>query len=235
VTARLRGMITASFSFCLIAAAQNSPAMVWSAAVGSGLARLGVLYPSDVITAATSDGAGNIYLTGLTTRQGPAQPFVTKLSPDGQQGVYVSILASPNVADPPVSVSVDANGEALVALKSGVLTKIGPEGDGVVFSVSFAGGILGAVDALGDSYVLSPNSISRVWRNGAVLWTRTFVNNPAFARTVLAFDPDGSAVTAGTACPPAAIAAPGVAGGFQTAPAGGCDILIELRSTKTKY
>ena len=133
--------------------------------------------PADYLTGIVADGAGNSYITGQTgIGTGGTRPFVTKLGADGSTTLYRWLLGRVN--DQAKAVAVDAGGNAYVlgnvssvaslpfpatqmlgsscGLGSSFVTKVNPQGTGVIYSTCIGPASINlnsvAVDSAGNVY-----------------------------------------------------------------------------------
>jgi uncharacterized protein (TIGR03437 family) len=167
------------------------------------------------------DGAGNSYVTGQTRSGYPISydtgAYVAKLSADGSTLVYTMRVGGTS-ADQPRAIAVDAGGNAYVAGSvvsadfpatqslvsscgpgSSFVTKVNPQGTGLVHSTCLAPGSLNelAVDSAGNAYVAG--------RAGAGFPTTPGAFQPVFpaantesAGIVFKLNPAGSALVYST-------------------------------------
>ncbi|MBZ5494020.1 MAG: choice-of-anchor D domain-containing protein [Acidobacteriia bacterium] len=205
------------------------PVMVFSTYLAGGTV--------EFLNAVTVDGAGNVYVTGFTaspdfpttptsfqptcptcvpaSRQGDA--FVSKLDPTGKTLVYSTFLGG-SAQDSGSSISVDANGNALVAgitsslnfpslnpinptppccnLNLLFVTSLSPDGSalnysGLVGSISFNTSVSLAADASGNAYIATQTD-SVDFPVSAGTFSGIPATNSAHTLIVLKVSPTGS-------------------------------------------
>ncbi len=145
----------------------------------------------DAPRALAVDGAGNVYVTGITQTGGDSDFYTVKQAASDGRVLWAARYTGTSGgggADEPVAIAVDAAGDAYVTGKSrGVLNddfrtiKYASSNGSVLWSVAFDGGAYDvpvdlAVDSAGNAYVTGRNggdmrTIKYASGSGAVLWS----------------------------------------------------------------
>jgi uncharacterized protein (TIGR03437 family) len=156
----------------------------------------GPINPGSVPTQITADSSGNLYILMRCTGTSGAAACITKLSADGKTILWQTVLGYPN--------SVAVGGDGSIYLVAGaefnlVAQKLASDGTTVLWTTTL-GPIQGssgmAVDSSGRMFVGLGGEVVRLNAAGAV--DATFTSSTCGAQ-VLAVDPAGSTVVAGSA------------------------------------